>query len=288
MSIDLDINKTKIVNASCEIINPATEETLQTIATNTSITPDYLIEVAKGNVPNASIINKFGINLSLSNSYVPVSVGAIYRTPQVSGAVTLRIRAGNVNDDVAGSGARQITVQGLSATGALQTETIDTAGTSASANIDGTWIRVFRAWVSASGTYATQSAGSHAADIVIEDTGGNAWGTISSTNFAKGQSQIGAYTVPLGYTAYLIDYVITMDTGKTVDTCFFKRENILETAAPYTAMRLLFQETGLTTNFFREFPDPVRIPALTDVGFMAKGATTPVIAVNFNLLLIED
>jgi hypothetical protein len=249
---------------------------------------DYLIEVAKGNVSGASLVNKFGANLALSSSYVPISIGGIYQVPQPIYATALRVRAGNVNDTAAGSGAQEITIEGLDATGALQTESVATAGTSASANFAGTWIRVFRAYVSASGTYADASNGSHAADIVIENTVGAAWLTIDSTNFPKSQSQIGVYTVPLGYTAYLLDYSTTLDTGKTVDFLFFKRKNILEAAAPYSAMRIQFQEIGLTAPFGRIFRDPLKFEALTDIGFLAKGASNPKITIDFNLLLIAD
>ena len=249
---------------------------------------DYLIEVAKGNIAGASLINKFGANFSVGGNYAPVSIGGIYQTPQVAGAVTLRVKAGNANDTAAGTGAREITIQGLDATGALQTESVATAGTSASSNFAGTWTRVFRAWVSASGTYATSAAGSHTAAIVIESTAPADWATIDATNFPKGQSQIAAYTVPLGFTAYLLDYVLTIDSGKSVDFILFKRENILETAAPYSAMRTVLQSRGLAAPLTRKFRDPIRFEALTDIGFMAKGSGTPEVTADFNILLIAD
>ena len=251
-------------------------------------TKDYLIEVAKGNVQGASIINKFGANISLASTYEVISIGGLYMTPQVASVATLRVKAGNALDTAAGVGAREITIEGLDASGALQTASIATAGAVASANFTGTWLRVFRAYVSASGTYANVTSGSHAANIVIETSGGVTWLTIDSTAIPKSQSQIGAYTVPLGYTAYLIDYVITMDTGKTVDFTFFKRENILETVAPYSAMRLIFEEKGMANPFKRDFPDPIKFNALTDIVVLAKGATSPDVTVDFNILLIED
>ena len=249
---------------------------------------EYLIEVAKGNIAGASIIHKFGANFALGGNYAPVTIGGIYQTPQVAGAVTLRVKAGNTNDTAAGSGAREITIQGLDATGALQTASVATAGTSASANFTGTWLRVFRVWVSASGTYASSIAGSHNSAIVIESTAPTNYATIDATSFPKGQSQIGAYTVPLGFTAYLLDYASTVDSTKSVDFIFFKRENILETAAPYTAMRTVFQNRGQENSFTRRFLEPIKFEALTDIGVMGKGSGTPEVTVDFNLLLIAD
>lgn len=249
---------------------------------------DYLIEVSKGNVSGASLINKFGANVSLSSSYVPISINGIYQTPQASAPQTLFVRSTSASDTAGGIGAREVTIEGIAPDGSLQTASVATNGVSNSANFAGTWIRIFRIYVSASGTYATVSSQSHVGTIQLRSATSGVWGVIDNTNIAKSQSQIGAYTVPLGYTAYLLDYTVTLDSGKTVDFAFFLRENILQTSAPYSAMRLKFQEIGLAAPFTRNFPDPVKFPELTDIGFLAKGQSTPSVTVDFNILLIQN
>ena len=114
----------------------------------------YLLECGAGNVEGASIINKFGHNESVGTSPTVISHGNIYRTPQISGATQLRIKAGNVNDTANGTGAREVYIEGIGTDGLIQSEYLTTAGTSASANSVNSYIRLFRAFVSKSGTYA--------------------------------------------------------------------------------------------------------------------------------------
>lgn len=251
----------------------------------------YLIEVSKGNIPGASLVHKFGRTDGAGTGFAPVSVGNVYQTPQVAGRTTLRVKSGgNANDTAAGTGAREVSLQGLDQTGALVTETLATAGASASSVTTTTFIRLFRFYVSESGTYASAVAGSHSSDIVIENgTGGTDWGTIDSTGFARSQTEIGVYTVPLGKTAYILDYTLTSDGNKTFDFLFFKRESILDAAAPYEAMRLQFEGVGIQGGTSQDFPDPIKFNELTDVGFMVKVPSgTADITVTFNILLIDN
>lgn len=252
---------------------------------------DFLIEVAKGNIPGHSLVHKFGHNSAVGTSLVPVTIGGIYRTPQVGGATALRIKAGDANDTAAGSGAREITLQGLDETGALVTVALATAGASASANTAETFIRFFRAWVSASGTYATATVGSHAADIVIENAAGTEdWGTISVTGFPSGQSEIGAYSVPLNFRAFILSVNVFADATKITQAFFFQRENILQTVAPYTAMRLVFDatlDTGLETIKPRSpingFVGPM------DIGILASvDVGTAEVHVDIEILLVAN
>jgi len=247
--------------------------------------------VANGQLPGVSVVHKFGRNAAVSTSFVPIALGGVYQTPQPANATTLRVKAGDVVDTAAGDGAREITIQGLDATGALVSDVLATAGTSASAVSTNSYIRLFRAWVSASGTYASTSAGSHDSAIVIENgAGGTDWLTIGATGFPKGQSEVAVYSVPLGKTAYITDIKLTVDSGKTVDVVAFKRENILETAAPYTAMRAFRYWTGLKgdTTDNPEIPYGP-FPALTDIGFMGIVAVTASgIEVAFEIILIDE
>jgi hypothetical protein len=149
-------------------------------------------------------------------------------------------------------------------------------------------VRLYRAYVATSGTYATSSAGSHSADIVIENSGGGTdWATITSTDFPRGQSEIGIYTIPLGKEAYLHSAIISTDSSKSTDVILFKREGILGAAAPYSAMRVIFEGGGLagTENLAPQTPMGP-FPALTDIGFMAKVSTgTGEVDVDFELIL---
>ena len=265
----------------------------QELAQNPSITEDYLIEVAKGTIEGASIINKFGQNIAVGTTLVPVTSIGAYNTPQVAGATTLRIKAGgDANDTAAGTGAREITLVGLDETGSILIEALVTAGASASAVTTGTFMRLYTMSVSESGSYANASTSSHAALITVENgAGGTDWGTIDVVDtFAGSRSNIASYSVPLGFTAYMFKWDVSIESTKTVDLLFFKRENILETSAPYTSMQMLFEVAALSDTRDEHTPAPLRFPALTDIGFMAKVSTTGTakVVANFSLLLLQD
>ena len=256
---------------------------------------DFLIEVAKGNIPGHSIVHKFGHNDNVSTTLAPVSLGGIYRTPQVGSATPLRIKAGNVNDTAAGTGAREVILQGLDKTGAEIFVPLATAGAVASANSAEDFIRFHRGWVSASGTYATAIAGSHAGDIVIENAAGTEdWGIIdASAIFPKAQTEIGAYSVAVGHTAFVLRASTFTDSSKITSTLFFKRNGILQVAPPYEAMRLVFDQTlegdhsdihirSALNNF--EGPCDLGVMAAIDVGTASVHVDIEILVVDNNFL----
>lgn len=224
--------------------------------------------------PNYEIVQKFGANASVGTTYEPLCRGGVYRTPQVAGATPLRIKAGgNANDSSGGSGARKVTIQGLNELGEAVTDVIATNGISASAATANSFLRVFRCFVSESGTYANSSSGSHSGDITIENSAGSEdWAVIGFDGFAFSQTEIAAYSIPKGKEAYISNILVSTDSTKTVDLLLFKREDILQTSAPYSAMRMqerINQKQGGVFSISPETPfGPY--PEFTDIGFMAK------------------
>lgn len=238
-------------------------------------------------VRDVKVVHKFG-RANVGTTFVPVSWSTPYQMP--TSATTLRVKAGNANDTAAGSGAREVTLQGLDENGNEVKEAIATAGASASSNSSNSFIRLYRAWVSASGTYGDATNKSHAADVVIENSGGGTdWLTIDSTDYARAQSEIACYTVPLGKKAYLGRVFAQVDSNKSVNVFFFRRNNILTTSAPVEAVRGGLSLAGVQgqLNFNTEtLLGPY--PELTDIGFMAKvGTGTGDIAIDFEIILVE-
>lgn len=250
--------------------------------------PNFNSGVAHGETSGWSIVHKFGRNAAVGTTYVPVALGGVYRTPQPAAATAVRVKAGNAADTAGGAGAREVTVIGIDENGDEVSEALATAGESASSNSSTTFIRIYRAYVSSSGTYATQSAGSHTAAIVIENAAGTEdWLTIDATNFPKGQSEIGVYTVPNGYEASIGTVAIFSDSTKTTNLLLFKREGATDAAPPYSAMREQWA-VSLEGGFVSENPNTNLgpYPAGTDIGFMAKvDAGTAQVAVDFEILL---
>jgi len=248
------------------------------------------LRIATGEMAGHSIVHKFGRNSAVGTTFVPVCNGGIFRTPQPAAATALRVKAGNAADTAAGAGARSVTVQGIDETGAIVTETLATAGASASAPTSATFIRLLRFYVETSGTYASQSAGSHVGDIVIENAAGTEnWATITSAGFARGQSQIGVYTIPRGYAGYLTDVEMSSESTKLINLNFYTRSGILRSAAPYSPMRLQRELVGVEGNSVQQFRFPKGpYPELTDIGCMAKvSSSTADVSVDFTMVLVK-
>ena len=245
------------------------------------------LDVSRGNVQGVRALHHFGRNTSIGSTFTPVTRSGFYRTPQVSGATALRIKAGgNANDTASGSGARAVTLVGLNATGDLISEVLATAGASASASTAQSFIRLTDTFVSASGTYASQSAASHAANITIEAAGGAAdWALISDGSFPRGDSEIGAYTVPKGRSAYVHAIRLASSADKKSNIVLFKRSGILETVAPYSPMVLLEEFPAVSGTIHIDYDPPLAFPQLTDFGFMASVAASTVdVTVGFDMI----
>ena len=252
----------------------------------------FYAHVSMHNVLGFETIHKFGANESVGTTYEPITTNGLYNVPQVSGAVTLRVKAGDANDTDGGSGAWAVQLEGLDVNGKEATEVLRTNGISAGTPSTTQWLRVYRAFVTESGTYATQSAGSHAADIVIEDTSNNEWARIigDSPAFPRSQSQIACYSVPVDHIGYVTSIAASVESGKAVDIMLFKREQILQTAAPYEAMRAQFQLIGLTDQYI--FTPQLPMGPFTgpcDLGWMGKvGAQTAKIEIDFELIVAQS
>lgn len=256
------------------------------IQTNKNI----FLDVAEGNVPGMSIVHKFGHNDLVGTSLVPVAHGGVYQTPATIQA--LELVSSDVNDTSAGTGARKVVIEGLGTGWAAQSETVIMNGITPVA-LANSYFRVFRAYVTESGTYATSAAGSHAGTLTLQGSGaGSVWAQIEvESGLGAGQSQVAMYTVPAGKTAYVLSKLITVETTKVVNVIMFKREHADDVTTPYTGcMRMVEQHTGVadTVAFSPSVPlGP--FPEMTDIGFFAKVSTgTASVSIDFEILLVDD
>jgi len=245
------------------------------------------LDIARGLASGCRSFNKFGRNTSVGSSFVPVSRSGFYRTPQANAHVHLRIKAGgNANDTANGSGAREIVLIGIDEFGDYTTQALATAGASASAQTSKSFIRLFDVYVSKSGTYSTQTARSHAGTITIENAaGGEDWAVIVDGTLGRGKTEIAVYTTPRDRSAAVRNITISSDADKKANIVLYKRENILEVAAPYSSMLMVTeypQSSGLIDVIF---DPPLYFPPLCDFGFLANvSASTIDVAVNMDII----
>ena len=248
------------------------------------ITEDYLMQVAKGNIEGAYLVHKFGANGAVGSTLEPITTTGFYRTPQT--AASLEILSSDADDDVAGLGARKVMVIGLNASGHQVSEEVSLDGTTP-VTLTNTYLRIYRAYVTESGTYATQSLSSQQGIITIRGVGGGqTWAQIDNiAGFGVGQTEIGVYTIPKGYECYLLKKVMSVNSVKAADLYFFQKQNITKTTAPYAPVRLVEKHIGVQgVQEINSRSSITMFPELTDVGFMGKSSTSAEISVEFELL----
>ena len=244
--------------------------------------------IRRGLVTGASVVHKFGRNPGVPNGTWEGVLQVAAQFPWLTAAIAVRVKAGGDGADSGtssplGAGAQTVTIQGIDATGAEITETVTTAGTSASAPTTALFLRVYRAWVAAAGAYT----GNNTAAVVIETTGGTALIQITA---GEGQTQFCGYTIPLGKTGYLASVMVQADAAKAADFRLFTRANCTTVAAPFPAKRLKYFWDGVLGQVeVRPVTPMLRLPALTDVWIEARGggAGTEVCA-DMEIIIYDD
>ncbi len=240
---------------------------------------------AELDIDTLNIIHKFGRNTGVGTTLEPVTISGIYKTPTT--ATTLQAVSTDADDTAAGAGARQLTIQGIIAGWGQGSTTVNLNGTT-EVDIDTDFLRIYRVYVSQSGTYATTGAPSQQGVITIkEKTGGAVWMNLDRIGtYGIGQSQISAYTIPSGRIGYIHDIHITVDSGKTANVFLFRRDGANTTSAPFSAMRLVEQYDGVKGEV-EYHPNSLIGPFVgpSDLIFMAKVASTAAsVSVNFEIL----
>lgn len=252
---------------------------------------EFYAEVAKGNVPKHSIVHKFGSRI-MTTTLSPIAIGGVYQTP--TAAAALEVLSSSANDTAAGSGAQEVTIEGLDASWNLISQAVELNGTTAVA-IPTSMIRVFRLYVSRSGTYATFNTiatGSHAGTITVRGSGGGAtWGQINGSGIFAAQSEIGVYTVPIGYTAFLLSEDVYIDSNKSGNLHFIQRTLASDVATPFTGVRRLIGSfIGVSGDASKEHVIPKGpFAGPCDIGFIGNiGTDTGDAVVEFDLMLVQD
>jgi len=277
-----------IFMASLFSVQPVVQaDVVQTNVTE-SIPTDYYSNVAKGNVEGHKLVHKFGAT-TLTTSIAPMTFSTYYKTPKT--AVNLEILSNDADDNGAGNGARKVVIVGLNSSWDEVTQEITLTGTTAVA-IPIPLTRVYRWYVSESGAYANETLGSHEGDLTIRQAGGGeVWSIIYDDPFPIGQSLIGAYSVPRGYDAYLLKKVIFVDSDKSADIYFFKREYINDTTSPFKGtMRLIEREVGVSGGYDLTLKSPSFVcSSPCDLGFMGLiDTSTADASIEFELLLVKQ
>lgn len=230
------------------------------------------------------VVAKFGQNLSVPDgSFAPVTgLGSIN---WLTAATAVRIKAGgDAADTAAGAGARSVTIVGLDGNGNEVSETVATAGASASAVTENTFLRVYRAYLTTSGAYT----GSNTGNIVVENGSGGT--DLIQITAGQGQSQFCGYTIPAGFNAYVVGLEVNVDGKKPADIAIYTRAGITATSAPFAPKRLRHYIDGAAGSLYLSPKSPlITTGEMTDIWVEAQGGGAGTEAsVSMNIILIRS
>lgn len=252
---------------------------------------DFHVEMSLGNVPNFSVIHKFGRNASVASTFAPITQSGFYRTPTSNTA--LEILSASADDNATGIGARTIYYEGLKEVAGelvITSNTVTMNGLTP-VTLPDSLIRLYRWYVATSGTYATQSSASHQGELTIRESGGgDIWSAIKANGIFKGQSQIGCYTVPSGYTALINRIAYSVQATLEAEVIFMQRNGVLNTTAPFDALRVITDIDSAKGTFSVDFVAPINIQEETDLIFMgkSKGGQALPITIDFEIKLVQN
>lgn len=240
------------------------------------------LPVAVGLNPSASFVWKFGANRDIDILSVPESVwsgGGLY--PWQASAVVLEVISDDPTDDgdPVAAGARTVEVQGLDANWAMQTETLTMNGVGAVA-IPGTWLRVLRAKVITAG-----ATGTNAGTILVRIESAGA--TLAIIEPGLGQTTMAIYTIPLGYTGYLVQ--VRSGIMRSVPTtvygtiAVFERDNAIADAAFQMKSE---NAVGITTVY--SAPRPITEKTDIDLRVPYVSADNAQVVAELDIILVDN
>lgn len=229
-----------------------------------------------------SMVNKVGRNLDVDTATVPEDIwetGGVYPGFPDTLGETIQCFSASASDTAAGTGARTITLVGLDADYAVQSESFTLNGTTP---VTGTkiFVRAHTARVTSAGSGAVN------AGIITcrhSTTTANVFLTIP---LGFNQSNCSAYTIPAGYVGYIVKMHGQVRGGSTgaVDGSLWVRNfgEVFRGRRPFVISN--------ASDYVMEIPGALTLPQKSDVIVRASLATSNNLEVVFgyDLLLIKN
>ena len=226
------------------------------------------LDIARGVIPNSKIIHKFGANFDIDQNTDPESIwsgGGQYPWASLATAQTIYAISTSASD------TSTMTIEGLDADYNEQTETVTLNGLTAVATTN-TFIRVYRM------TYDAINVGTIQARV----TSGT--GTIvAQIEAGDAQTLMAVYTVPAGYSGYLINFDVTIDSKKDCTVMLYCRK--------HNGLPFRISHMAETSGHYRyDFNAPLRLLEKTDVDVQVDNvsANDSSVTANFDIILIRD
>jgi hypothetical protein len=232
--------------------------------------PNYGLGVAKGQFDDVTSVHKFGANFDIDNTSEPETVwtaGGLYPWSSLATAQTLYCLSDSASD------TSTLTIQGLDSDYNLLTETVTLTGTTAVTTTN-QFIRVFR--------MSYNGGASNVGTVTARVTSGS--GTIvAQIDEEFSETLMCVYTIPAGYTGYLLCGDASVQKNKDVQIKFFVRQ--FGQSFKIAHMAEVFERT-----YRYDFPIPMKLPEKTDLEVRADNveSNNTRLTANFDLILDKD
>jgi hypothetical protein len=232
--------------------------------------PNFGLGLAKGQFDDVTSVHKFGANFDIDNTSEPETVwtaGGLYPWSSLATAQTLYCLSDSASD------TSTLTIQGLDSDYNLLTEIVTLTGTTAVTTTN-QFIRVFR--------MSYNGGASNVGTVTARVTSGS--GTIvAQIDEEFSETLMCVYTIPAGYTGYLLCGDASVQKNKDVQIKFFVRQ--FGQSFKIAHMAEVFERT-----YRYDFPIPMKLPEKTDLEVRADNveSNNTRLTANFDLILDKD
>lgn len=229
----------------------------------------FELQVSRGQITLHYKLHKFGFNSLVQNVEETIwDVGGIYAYPSSAVKMTATSTDGANDEDV------QVTIQGLDADYNQISETVTLDGTGV-AETNAFFLRVFRAFI----------AGSQEPSGTINIT--NTGTTYARITLGENQTLMAVWTVPAGYTAYML---------QNNTTCYTEQNNKfgitrLVTREPDGVFKTQDKHTVVLSQNVVNYPIPKAIPEKTDIEMRAIASSNNAnlqVSASFDIVYIKN
>src|SRR6056300_950143 len=246
----------------------------------------FELQVARGQIAYHKPLFKFGNNIAVGNSLETIwAEGGLYS--YLTSATVLKVSSSSTDDTSAGTGARTVQLFGLDGDYNEINEVVTLNGQTA-VNTTQSYLRINRMVVRSAGS------GGYNAGIVYAGTGtvttgvpANIYATINGDG--TNQTLMALWTVPAGYTGYLMQYDVS--NGTTSNTPAVCKLSLV--ARPLGEVLQTKDVKSLTTGMHIEntLVIPVKFTEKTDVEARAISSSNSVsfdISASFEIIYIKN
>lgn len=247
---------------------------------------DPSLEISRGSFSSVQGINKFGYNADVDTVSIPEdlwNVGGLWVPP--TSAQVMNVVSTDANDTLLGTGTRTLTIEGLDENWVMASETVDMDGTTIVPTTT-TFRRVFRAYSDESGSGGV-NAGAISVTAAVD-------ATLQANIIAGyGQTTLGFYTVPAGFTAYITSWNISFYQTSNTNTALialFERCGVNGSSPSLRIKDNVRLVVGSQTDHIREYKPYLKINEYCDIliRILDVNANNNEFAGGFDVILVPN